>query len=119
MALTGPLKLTPNHRTSAPVRVSLASSKQPSANTKLVALPANFLKGVAISVWQNAPCQASQWSRFSKRLSLETAKHRLLHDWSRPHPEHDLDLTPDFWNRLVWGLEDHNFSPSAPLAGAL
>lgn len=65
-----------------------------------------FLKGVAISVWQNAPCQTSQWTNFAKRFTLEAATRRLLHGWSKDHPDYNLDISPDFWNRCdaVGGL---------------
>ncbi|GLI65460.1 hypothetical protein VaNZ11_008810, partial [Volvox africanus] len=58
-------------------------------------LPAErrFLKGAAISVWQNAPDEASQWTAFARR------PHSLLERLRGKNKQLAIDTSPDFWNR--------------------
>ncbi|KXZ56250.1 hypothetical protein GPECTOR_1g218 [Gonium pectorale] len=54
-----------------------------------------FLKGCAISVWQNSPDEQSQWSAFAKK------PHNVLERIRGKSPQLKIDKSPDFWNRYL------------------
>lgn len=60
-------------------------------------LPAErrFLKGAAISVWQNSPDEASQWTAFARR------PHNLYERILGKSKQMCIDSFPDFWNRYA------------------
>ncbi|GIM00686.1 hypothetical protein Vretimale_5626 [Volvox reticuliferus] len=65
------------------------------STAKRIELPAErrFLKGAAISVWQNAPDEASQWTAFARR------PRSLLERLRGKNKQLAIDTSPDFWNR--------------------
>eukprot|EP00198_Chlamydomonas_reinhardtii_P011511 XP_001700848.1 predicted protein [Chlamydomonas reinhardtii] len=52
-----------------------------------------FLKGAAISVWQNSFDEASNWTAFAVK------PHSLAERFRGKDPQLRLDTCPDFWNR--------------------
>lgn len=64
-------------------------------------LEERFLKGVAVSVWQNSGDAGSNWTRF--------AKGRWPFSWlgvSAVRGKYNIDTCSDFWNKLSrpWGF---------------
>ncbi|GLC50285.1 hypothetical protein PLESTB_000362600 [Pleodorina starrii] len=81
------------HAASAPLLSDGPSLEGSGAQREDLPAERRFLKGAAISVWQNSPDEASQWTAFARR------PHNLLERLRGKSKQHAIDTSPDFWNR--------------------